>query len=693
MPVADESGWAMGSKKNSKTRLGFAVACAFLVLAAGMPAWQGRSGPALPGQERFAGNAATPAAMQGERGDSVDVVLLLDCSMSMTDDDKIANAKLAASTFVGLMQLGDAVGVVSFNQKSKTEFPLMQIVSEETRDIALFAINAIRVSGYTSIGSGIRQGQYELKRAYPRHRRAMLLLSDGKENVPPYVADVLPEIPEETNIFVIGLGKDVEGELLNHIAAATGGTYHFIPSPQALQFLYVFLQGKISGKQLVATFADTISAGEVQPHVVEIDSLTSLATFSVTFQKGDLDLQLVSPGGTRITPHSVDSAPDISYTEGAMFDLYTIVSPEAGAWSLHVSGVEVVAPEPYTVTVQAISDLEADLFLDENEYEAGRPILISTHLQENGQPILGAAVAAEMAFWGEGATPGARFEGESPSPVEQPMPRGRDSSLPAPAKYAAAEWAATSASSMPLFDDGNHDDGRADDGIYANYCRNTVNAGHYTFRVFASGYAPSGGAFSRETMRTTYVTASSAPAVVSISPDSARQGDTVPLVIHGARFADAAQVAFSGTGIEILSVTALSEQIQVRVAIAPEAPPGYRSVTVTNPDGLQSRSPALFFVAEIPSSFELLQNYPNPFYPATTITYSLPQDSHVMLQVFNALGQRVKLLVDADLQAGVNTVHWDGLDDSGRRLASGIYFYQLLTPKFKKTKKLIFLQQ
>ena len=74
-----------------------------------------------------------------------------------------------------------------------------------------------------------------------------------------------------------------------------------------------------------------------------------------------------------------------------------------------------------------------------------------------------------------------------------------------------------------------------------------------------------------------------------------------------------------------------------------------------------------------------LSNYPNPFNPSTTISYSLPVASRARLELFNARGERVALLVDGQLPAGPGQVVWNGTDANGRTVASGVYFAQLVT--------------
>ena len=84
---------------------------------------------------------------------------------------------------------------------------------------------------------------------------------------------------------------------------------------------------------------------------------------------------------------------------------------------------------------------------------------------------------------------------------------------------------------------------------------------------------------------------------------------------------------------------------------------------------------------------ELLQNYPNPFNPTTTIRYSLPIRAHVLLTVYNALGQKVAELVNGDIDAGYHEVQFDGSNH-----ASGVYFYRLQAGSYVETKRLLLMR-
>ncbi len=93
-----------------------------------------------------------------------------------------------------------------------------------------------------------------------------------------------------------------------------------------------------------------------------------------------------------------------------------------------------------------------------------------------------------------------------------------------------------------------------------------------------------------------------------------------------------------------------------------------------------------------PTDFCLYPAYPNPFNPATAISYQLPAASQVQLKIYNLKGQEIKTLVDEFHEAGLKSVVWNGSDDQGRKVASGIYVYQLTAGQFSMTKKMLLLQ-
>jgi len=95
---------------------------------------------------------------------------------------------------------------------------------------------------------------------------------------------------------------------------------------------------------------------------------------------------------------------------------------------------------------------------------------------------------------------------------------------------------------------------------------------------------------------------------------------------------------------------------------------------------------------DVPDGFALAQNTPNPFNPLTVITYGLAGDGHVELIVYNILGQQVRWLVNEYKPAGTYSVVWDGTDELGNRLHSGLYFYRIKAGSFTRTRKLMMIK-
>ncbi len=96
--------------------------------------------------------------------------------------------------------------------------------------------------------------------------------------------------------------------------------------------------------------------------------------------------------------------------------------------------------------------------------------------------------------------------------------------------------------------------------------------------------------------------------------------------------------------------------------------------------------------ATLPSAFALHQNYPNPFNATTQIIYEIPEASQVKIEIFNTLGQKVRTLFDGEELAGVHGIEWDATDDSGNRVASGVFFYRITSGQYTQERKMVLLK-
>ncbi|PWB70560.1 hypothetical protein C3F09_08920 [candidate division GN15 bacterium] len=110
-------------------------------------------------------------------------------------------------------------------------------------------------------------------------------------------------------------------------------------------------------------------------------------------------------------------------------------------------------------------------------------------------------------------------------------------------------------------------------------------------------------------------------------------------------------------------------------------------VRVNHPTDVLDESPD-----GLPNGLQLAQNYPNPFNPRTNIEFSLARKSHVLLAIYNILGEEVAELINGDLTAGTHRVGWDGRDARGNAVASGVYLYRLSVEGKTMAKKMLLLK-
>ena len=105
--------------------------------------------------------------------------------------------------------------------------------------------------------------------------------------------------------------------------------------------------------------------------------------------------------------------------------------------------------------------------------------------------------------------------------------------------------------------------------------------------------------------------------------------------------------------------------------------------------GLDEQSPQ---DEQSPAAFTLHQNYPNPFNPKTTIEFETAQSGRVKLTVYNVLGQQIKTLSDGQLNPGSYRVTWDGTNDNGAAVSSGIYFLRMSADSFLQHRRMLLMK-
>jgi len=108
--------------------------------------------------------------------------------------------------------------------------------------------------------------------------------------------------------------------------------------------------------------------------------------------------------------------------------------------------------------------------------------------------------------------------------------------------------------------------------------------------------------------------------------------------------------------------------------------------------GDKTQHDAIMVFAARPKDYKLYQNYPNPFNPTTRIEFQLPEQNLVSLKIYNIRGQEVKTLVDQVMEAGYHAVIWNGRDNNGCAVTSGVYYYRMATESHTEMKKMVLLR-
>jgi hypothetical protein len=96
--------------------------------------------------------------------------------------------------------------------------------------------------------------------------------------------------------------------------------------------------------------------------------------------------------------------------------------------------------------------------------------------------------------------------------------------------------------------------------------------------------------------------------------------------------------------------------------------------------------------ANIPLTTRLHDNYPNPFNPTTTIRFDLAKAGPVSIIIYNSIGQKVRTLLDAAKQAGKYDFVWDGRNDHGNRVGTGVYFFRMKADDYQMTRKMVMIK-
>ncbi len=461
---------------------------------------------------------------------NVDIMQVLDRSGSMgglaslgAPDTKIEILKIAADLFIQVMKpdIGNQLGLVQFNQDvfpfGSADADLSELTTARAGILQTAIVPSIVHGGCTSIGDGLTEAFNQLTglAAVPGNDKVILLVSDGKENRPQWISDIQGDlISNNIAVYPLGLGygSGIDETNLTDLAEATGGTFRI--TSDELIFLKFFLE-ILAGAVDWAVVTDPIGElgrDESATHPVTVTGDQSSVTFTTYWEGIDnaIDFEIIPPSGEAkiITPQIAASNSRIRYGEHPRYAFYQIDFPLsgnlagewAGVWTMKCTGTSQITVNQkvrFSMSAFATGGAELEVDFDKFYHLTGDRVLVNSKLSRKGKPVTGATIdvycnvptvgAGNILHEGKVSLDQLKKSRNTSGDIISPV----DQKLKILAEQAGKDILERGSDSIELYDDGQHGDGKANDGIYANSFTATRIPGSYTFRFVAS-FTPTG---------------------------------------------------------------------------------------------------------------------------------------------------------------------------------------------------------
>ena len=333
--------------------------------------------------------------------DEADVVLIIDSSLSMHRNDPHQDRLRAARAFVDLARTDRRIrniGIISFNNRPSIVAGMTPV--RNTRRLHA-AIDSIRANGQTDIGAALEAG-YELINEADSRRKAVVLLTDGKNESSTYQEQHACFTQNDIPVYCVGLSSQADNKLLEQIADDTGGAFFKAPSNNELLGIYQRISTVISRRQVIFNKKIPNNRNRLS---VPVDGSIKDISFMLNAGMNEAVFKLVSPAGKEY---------EVSPTKDANFSEIRLTRPETGLWTVLIGNR--LAKHELELNVTGSTSLYLDSF---PPLQSEGAIWLSSTLAVDGETIENANIRVISI-------------------------RG----------------------SIKLFDDGKHNDGAAADGVY-----------------------------------------------------------------------------------------------------------------------------------------------------------------------------------------------------------------------------------
>ena len=381
-----------------------------------------------------------------------DLVLTLDVSGSMLQAGEMEETR-RGSTFIGNnMGVHDMLGIVSFTNLANVDHELSVIGTETAKEAIgeiIYALTNDTSGGTTEVLAGLNKAEDELDdHSRGTDERAFVLYTDEEFNPASFLATT------KSRIHTVVVRSDWHEDDLSWVAQRRRGYYLATPSAAG--------EMAVAGRNGFMADEGQIIPAVTNAHEALIDSSVDEVTFRVNwvYIESNKNVTIETPVGTMISPDDTTSMPDVVYHSYTGSVCYIVDEPTNGTWKIHVDGV--VSGEVYRACAYGSSRIKAGFFAERLQYEYGEdmPITLRTSYATNVTVLV------------------------------------------------TNDWV-NQGTNILLYDDGQHDDAEADDGLYGGVYTNTATA-NQSWRMLAtvSGVTPDGDEFRRVTESSQYITGS-----------------------------------------------------------------------------------------------------------------------------------------------------------------------------------------
>ena len=330
-----------------------------------------------------------------------DIVLIIDSSGSMDDNDPNDLRKDAAKFFIGLADSDVQIAIVDFDDSAAT-LTRLTFANATGKTNLKRAVDRVNSDGGTDLNAGLREGFNTLNRSqFPNTKKAAVMLTDGDDNSSTRQT-VSSYASKNWSIYTIGLGSGVDRAKLETIAGSTPEGEYFPITIDNMQTVYQKILGTILEEPEIYKDKGYLNKGQKVTKFTPLDDSITKAKFTVYHEQGRrIDMKVKDPSGFVITPQVASRTTGIDHEVGDTFSIYIIDKPKTGKYDMELTGTTLPNQGgKYDLAVTGTSDFITKFLLFNPSYSVGDTINIGVQIKEKignmTRVVSGASTSTEV---------------------------------------------------------------------------------------------------------------------------------------------------------------------------------------------------------------------------------------------------------------------------------------------------------